>query len=61
MEIQRVCIVLDMELLKQLKNIQGDRILEANRYVPFSKIVRDVIKIGIKNGEKREIANFYNR
>ena len=43
-------MVFDVDLLKQLRNIQGEKILEQKRQVTFSQVVMDMIKIGIKNG-----------
>ena len=50
---QRVCMVFDLELLKQLRNIQGKKIQEQKRQVSFSQVVMDMIKIGMKNGDHR--------
>ena len=46
----RICMVFDSELLEQLRNIQGDKILRTNRSVTFSETVQDLLKIGMKNG-----------
>ena len=51
----RICMVFDSELLGQLRNIQGDKILRANRSVTFSETVVDLVKIGIKNGSYEKI------
>jgi hypothetical protein len=48
-------MVFDSELLEQLRNIQGDKILRANRSVAFSETVQDLLKIGIKNGSYEKI------
>ncbi len=45
-------MVFELDLLKQLRNIQGEKILEQKRQVTFSQIVIDLIKIGIKNGKE---------
>ncbi len=42
-------MVFDSELLGQLRNIQGDRIIEQKCRITFSEIVTDLIKIGIRN------------
>ncbi len=49
MEKHRICMIFDSELLEQLRNIQGDRIQEKKCRITFSQIVRDLIKIGIRN------------
>ncbi len=46
----RICMVFNSELLEQLRNIQGDKILRTNRSVTFSETVQDLLKIGMKNG-----------
>ena len=51
----RICMVFDSELLEQLRNIQGDKILRTNRSVTFSETVVDLVKIGIKNGSYEKI------
>ena len=51
----RICMVFDSELLEQLRNIQGDKILRTNRSVTFSETVQDLLKIGIKNGSYEKI------
>jgi len=43
-------MVFDSELLEQLRNIQGDKILKSKRSVTFSETVQDLVKIGMKNG-----------
>jgi len=48
MKKQRVSMVFDSELLKHLRNIQGDKILKSKRSVTFSETVVDLIKIGNK-------------
>ena len=45
----RICMVFDSELLEQLRNIQGDKILKSKRSVTFSETVQDLLKIGMKN------------
>ncbi len=51
----RICMVFDSELLEQLRNIQGDKILRTNRSVTFSETVVDLLKIGMKNGSYEKI------
>ena len=51
----RICMVFDSELLEQLRNIQGDKILRTNRSVTFSETVVDLVKIGMKNGSYEKI------
>ena len=48
-------MVFDSELLGQLRNIQGDKILRTNRSVTFSETVVDLVRIGIKNGSYEKI------
>ncbi len=48
-------MVFDSELLEQLRNIQGDKILRTNRSVTFSETVQDLLKIGMKNGSYEKI------
>jgi len=51
MKKHRICMVFDSELLEQLRNIQGDKILEKKCSVTFSETVTDLLKIGMKNGK----------
>ncbi len=48
-------MVFDSELLEQLRNIQGDKILRTNRSVTFSETVVDLLKIGMKNASYEKI------
>ena len=48
-------MVFDSELLEQLRNIQGEKIIEQKRSVTFSKTVQDLLKIGMKNGSYEKI------
>jgi len=51
----RICMVFDSELLNELRNIQGDKIIEKKCRITFSEIVTELVKIGIKNGSYEKI------
>ena len=42
-------MIFDSELLKELRNIQGEKIQEKKCRITFSEIVTDLVKIGIRN------------
>jgi len=42
-------MVFDSELLEQLRYIQGNKIQEKKCRITFSQIVRDLVKVGIRN------------
>ena len=48
---QRVCLLIDFEIYKKLRDIQADKIKKTKRSVTFSQTVEDLVKIGIKNGK----------
>jgi len=47
---QRVCLLIDFEIYKKLRDIQADKIKKTKRSVSFSQTVEDLVKNGIKNG-----------
>ena len=50
---QRVCLLIDFEIYKKLRDIQADKIKKTKRSVTFSQTVEDLVKIGIKNGNAK--------
>jgi len=48
-------MVFDSELLEQLRNIQGKKIIDQKRSVTLSETVQDLLKIGMKNGSYEKI------
>jgi len=50
---QRVCLLIDFEIYKKLRNIQAAKIKKTKRSVTFSQTVEDLVKIGIKNGKAK--------
>ena len=56
---QRVCLLIDFEIYKKLRDIQADKIKKTKRSVTFSQTVEDLVKIGIKNGKAKWIQRIY--
>jgi hypothetical protein len=50
---QRVCLLIDFEIYKKMRDIQADKIKKTKRSVTFSETVEDLVKIGIKNGKAK--------
>jgi len=50
---QRVCLLIDFEIYKKMRDIQADKIKKTKRSVTFSQTVEDLVKIGIKNGKAK--------
>ncbi len=48
---QRVCILIDFEVYKKMRDIQAAKIKKTKRTVTFSQTIEDLVKIGIKNGK----------
>jgi len=48
---QRVCILIDFEVYKKMRDIQAAKIKKTKRSVTFSQTIEDLVKIGIKNGK----------
>jgi len=54
---QRVCLLIDFEVYKKMRDIQADKIKKTKRSFSLSQTVEDLVKIGIKNGRQNEIWN----
>jgi len=50
---QRVCLLIDFEIYKKLREIQAAKIKKTKRSVTFSQTVEDLVKSGIKNGKAK--------
>jgi len=50
---QRVCLLIDFEIYKKIRNIQAAQIKKTKRSVSFSQTVEDLVKNGIKNGKAK--------
>jgi len=48
---QRVCILIDFEIYKKLRDVQAAKIKKTKRSVTFSQTVEDLVKNGIENGK----------
>jgi len=48
---QRVCLLIDFEIYKKLRDIQADKIKKTKRSFSFSQTVEDLVKNGIENGK----------
>ena len=56
---QRVCLLIDFEIYKKLRDIQADKIKKTKRSVTFSQTVEDLVKIGIINGKAKLIQKIH--
>ncbi len=56
---QRVCLLIDFEIYKKLRDIQADKIKKTKRSVTFSQTVEDLVKIGIINGKAKWIQKIH--
>jgi len=56
---QRVCILIDFEVYKKMRDVQAAKIKKTKRSVTFSQTVEDLVKIGIKNGKAKWIQRIY--
>jgi len=52
---QRICLLIDFEIYKKLRDIQADKIKKTKRSVTFSQTVEDLVKNGIENGKGKWI------
>jgi len=50
---QRVCLLIDFEIYKKLRNIQAAKIKKTKRSVSFSQTVEDLVKNGMENGKAK--------
>jgi len=50
---QRICLLIDFELYKKMRDIQASQIKKTKRSFSFSQTVEDLVKIGIKNGKAK--------
>jgi len=50
---QRVCLLIDFEIYKKLRDIQAAKIKKTKRSFSFSQTVEDLVKTGIKNGKAK--------
>jgi len=50
---QRVCLLIDFEIYKKLRNIQAAKIKNTKRSVSFSQTVEDLVKNGMENGKAK--------
>ena len=44
---QRICLLIDLEVYKKMRNIQADQIRKTNRSISFSQTVEDLVKNGM--------------
>jgi hypothetical protein len=50
---QRICLLIDFEIYKKMRDIQAAQIKKTKRSFSFSQTVEDLVKIGIKNGKAK--------
>jgi len=46
---QRICLLIDFEIYKKMRNIQADQIKKTKRSISFSQTVEDLVKNGMEN------------
>ena len=52
----RITIVLDDENIRPLRELQSKIITHSEKNVSFSRIINRMIKVGLKNYKKKEVA-----
>jgi len=50
---QRICLLIDFEIYKKMRDIQAAQIKKTKRSFSFSQTVEDLVKIGIQNGKAK--------
>ena len=45
---QRICLLIDLEVYKKMRNIQADQIKKTKRSVSFSQTVENLVKYGME-------------
>ena len=56
MKKQRVCLLFDVKLYKEMRSLQAEKIKKTNRSVSFSQLVEDLVKNGMKNESLYQIS-----
>ncbi len=46
---QRICLLIDFEIYKKMRDIQADQIKKTKRSISFSQTVENLVKIGMEN------------
>ncbi len=56
---QRICLLIDFEIYKKMRDIQAAQIKKTKRSFSFSQTVEDLVKIGIQNGNAKWIQKIH--